>query len=388
MSNVTAHDMSRWEKALLGVSIEDIASAVPGLLLAGAMAWTSIWLSDLAGARLMGLAKTPISPVMVAILLGIVISNTLPLPPLFHPGFTFAVNKLLRLGIILLGIRLSIFDVLGLSALGVPVVTFCVAASLIFTTLLNRWLRLPARLGTLIAVGTSICGVSAIVAMGPAIDADEEEVSYAVAVITVFGIAATLTYPHLAHRLFAGDATRVGLFLGTSVHDTSQVAGAAMVFAELFSLPRALEVATVTKLVRNVFMAAVIPLMTLYHARDRECAEGASGRRVCVTGLLPMFIVGFLLVAVLRSLGDAGLARGGRALGLLERGAWQSAHTLISAWAVNMLVLALAAVGLKTNISVLKGLGIKPFLVGLGAALTVGLVSFAVITVLAWLGAV
>jgi uncharacterized integral membrane protein (TIGR00698 family) len=387
MGKAKVREMNRWEEWLLGVSIPELLSVLPGLLLAGAIAWVSIWLSDVAGTRVMGLEKTPISAVMVAVLLGIAINNTLPLPSRFRPGLSFAVNKVLRLGIILLGFRLSIFDVFGLSALGVPVVAFCVVAALVLTTLLNRWLHLPARLGTLIAVGTSICGVSAIVAMAPAIDADEEEVSYAVAVITVFGIAATLIYPHLAHLLFAGDATRAGLFLGTSVHDTSQVAGAAMVFAELFSEPRALEVATVTKLVRNLLMAVVIPLMTLYHARGKDCSGEVNRRRICTTGLLPLFIVGFLLMAALRSLGDAGLARGGRALGLLEPGAWQGADTLISSWAVNVLVLALAAVGLKTNNRVLKGLGIKPFLVGLGAALTVGVISFAAITVLARLGA-
>ena len=171
-----------------------------------------------------------------------------------------------------------------------------------------------------------------------------------------------------------------------SVHDTSQVAGAALVFAETFGLPRALEVATVTKLMRNLLMAAVIPLMTLYHARQGDQADRTGRRRAGLLQLLPLFIVGFLLMAVLRSLGDAGLAGGGQALGLLEAGAWHSTQTVAGAWAVNMLVLALAAVGLKTRFGVLKGLGIRPFVVGLGAAFAVGLVSFAIITLLGWLG--
>ncbi len=371
-----------WCKSLLGFTVEEAPLMAPGLLLAGAIAWASVWLSDAIGTRLMGMENTPISPVMVAIIVGLAINNTIPLPALLAPGLTFAVKKVLRLGIILLGIRLSIFNVFRLGALGVPVVVLCIGAALIFTTLLNRWLGLPERLGTLIAVGTSICGVSAIVATGPAIAAEEEEMSYAVAVITVFGIAATLIYPHVANLLFAGDATRVGLFLGTSVHDTSQVAGSALVFAEVFSLPDALDVATVTKLVRNVFMAAVIPLMALYYAREQMASEERRQRRVPLVQLLPLFIVGFLLMAGLRSAGDAGVNAGGRAFGLLEVGVWESASDSISTWAVRMLVLALAGVGLKTNFSAIKGLGIKPFLVGLGAALSVGIVSFTIITIL------
>ena len=380
-------EMMSWEKSLLGVTVEEAPLLVPGLLLAGAIAWASVWLSDFIGTRLMGMENTPISAVMVAIILGLAINNTIALPQLLTPGFTFSVKKLLRLGIILLGIRLSIFNVFRLGALGVPVVVLCIGAALVFTTLLNRWLGLPERLGTLIAVGTSICGVSAIVATGPAIEAEEEEISYAVAVITVFGIAATLMYPHMANVVFAGDPTRVGLFLGTSVHDTSQVAGSALVFAEVFSLPHALDVATVTKLVRNVFMAAVIPLMTLYYARQTARVEGPGRQRIHFAKLLPLFIIGFLLLAVLRSVGDAGVNAGGRAFGLLEAGVWQSIYGSASSWAVNMLVVALAGVGLKTNFGAIRGLGIKPFLVGLGAALSVGIVSFTIITVLASLQA-
>lgn len=375
-------NMSRWEKNLLGVPLEKAPSLLPGLVAAGLVAWVSIWLSTFVGTRVMGMEKSPISPVMVAILLGLVINNVVPLPTLLAPGFTFAVKKVLRLGIILLGIRLSILDVMKLGALGVPIVVFCITAALLLTTSLNRWLGLPERLGTLIAVGTSICGVSAIVATGPAIDAEEEEVSYAVAVITVFGIVATLVYPHLAHLLFAGDPTKAGLFLGTSVHDTSQVAGSALVFADVFSLPRALDVATVTKLVRNVFMAAVIPAMTLYYTRRTAADRGTDGKRTHFAKLLPMFIVGFLLMAIIRSVGDAGVGAGGRAFGVLDAGAWSGLYSSVKEWAVTMLVVALAGVGLKTNFKVLRGLGIKPFLVGLGAALTVGLVSFTLITVL------
>jgi uncharacterized integral membrane protein (TIGR00698 family) len=373
--------MSAWEKNLLGTTVGEIPQLLPGLLVAALLGWLSIWLSDYIGVSLMGFAKSPISAVMLAILLGLIIGNVIPLPTTMEPGFTFAVKKVLRLGIILLGIRLSIFDVFKLSALGVPIVLLCILGALFFTTRLNKWLKLSERLGVLIAVGTSICGVSAIVATSPAIDAKDEEVTYAVAVITVFGIVATLVYPYAANVIFAADPVKVGLFLGTSIHDTSQVTGSALVFADVFSQPSALDVATVTKLVRNVFMAAVIPFMAFYYTR-KMAGQGVSTGKTSLAKLLPLFIIGFLVCAVLRSIGDVGIEAGGDAFGVWDSAAWKGIYGLVKHWAVNLLVVALAGVGLSTNLRILKSLGIKPFIVGLGAALMVGVVSFIAISVL------
>jgi uncharacterized integral membrane protein (TIGR00698 family) len=372
--------MSAWEKSLLGVPISEVSSLVPGMVVAILLAWLSIWLSKYIGVTLLGFDKTPISAVMLAILLGLIIGAIVPLPQMLKPGFKFAVKKVLRLGIIMLGIRLTIFDVFKLGAYGVPIVLICIAGALFITTRINNWLKLPERLGALIAVGTSICGVSAIVATGPAIDAEDEEVAYAVAVITIFGLLATLVYPYLTNAIFAGEALKVGLFLGTSVHDTSQVVGSSKVYADVFSAPLALDVATVTKLVRNVFMAAVIPFMALYYTR-RTRSESA-GKKVSFLKLLPLFVVGFLSMAVLRSIGDAGINAGGNAFGLWGGAAWKSLHGTIKTWAGNLLVVALAGVGLSTDFRTFKGLGIKPFLVGLSAALAVGVVSFVAISLL------
>jgi len=241
---------------------------------------------------------------------------------------------------------------------------------------------LSKRLGTLIAVGTSICGVSAIVATAPAIEAKDEEVAYAVAVITIFGIIATLSYPYLAHLLFEANPVRVGLFLGTSVHDTSQVTGSGIVYADAFSEPHALNVATVTKLVRNVFMAAVIPLMAyLYGKQSNTAGDKAGETRFRIGRVFPLFIVGFLVLAVIRSIGDA-TASGGEAFGFIEPGRWTEVYSFVKRWAVNFLVVALAGVGLSIRFKMFKHLGLKPFFVGLGASLSVGVISFAAISLL------
>jgi uncharacterized integral membrane protein (TIGR00698 family) len=316
--------------------------------------------------------------VIVAIALGMVLRNAVRLPAMFEKGLDFSVRKVLRLGIILLGIRLSVFDVFRLGAVGVPIVATCIAGAILLTGFLARRLALPERLGTLIAVGTSICGVSAIVAAAPAIEAEDEEVCYAIAVITLFGLAATLLYPYLAYHVFRHNAVMAGLFLGTSIHETAQVAGAGMIYADAFAAPVGLDVATVAKMVRNVFMAAAIPLLAFLHARRTSSPKTRRGPGAA--RLFPLFILGFIALAVFRSAGDA--AGGGAAFGVWGPEAWAGLQGVLKDIAAFLLVVALAGVGLKTRFASFKGLGLKPFLAGLGAAAAVGVVSFLAISLL------
>lgn len=372
--------MNAWEENLIGVTVDKVPSLVPGLVVAILLAWLSIWLSNFIGVSLLDFEKTPISPVMLVILLGLIISTVIPMPKVLEPGLTFAVKKVLRLGIIMLGIRLTIFNVFKLGAYGVPIVVICILSALFFTSRFSKWFNLPERLGTLIAVGTSICGVTAIVATGPALDAEDEEVAYAVAVITIFGLLATLVYPYVAHSIFAGNVFKVGLFLGTSIHDTSQVVGSATIYTDVFSAPLALDMAIVTKLVRNVFMAVAIPFVALNYTRKTQVEP--AGKKTNFLKLIPLFVLGFLTIAVIRSIGDAMLNTGGNALGLWDAESWHDIYNFIKTWAGYFLVIALAGVGLNTKIRTFKVLGIKPFLVGLGAALVVGIVSYIAISLL------
>ena len=142
---------------------------LPGLLLAIALGALGVWLSDVIGIRLLGFDRSPISPVMISIVLGMLIGNAVSLPGWTRPGLRFALTRVLRLGIILLGIRLSIVEVARLGVLSIPIVLVAILFGIGFTRYLNRRLSLPPRLGTLIGVGTAICGVSAIVATGRAL---------------------------------------------------------------------------------------------------------------------------------------------------------------------------------------------------------------------------
>lgn len=338
-------------------------------------------LARLAGAavlRLQGLdpagRPSPISGISMAIVLGLVVANTLGTFPVLRPGLTFSVKRLLRLGIIFVGIRLSFFDVVKLGAWGVPVVAVIIAVALLLAHAIARAFGVSDRLGTLAAASTAICGVTAALSVGPVIEADENEVAYTVANVTLFGLVAMLSYPYLAHGLFGAASTSAGLFLGTGIHDTSQVMGAALSYREIFRDEAAFRVATVTKLTRNVFLVAVVPLLAYLHARR----TGHEGGRVRIARLFPVFVLGFLAMALLRSAGDAGLASGGRAFGVWDGAAWQNTvKTVGETWGTAALATAMAAVGLSTNLRSLGRMGWRPLYVGALSAALIGVLALA-----------
>src|SRR5699024_5661813 len=191
-----------------------------------------------------------------------IIRNTIGLTDIFSKGIFFSVNYALRAGIVLLGLRLSLLEALKLGALGIPLIVACISAGLFLTLYLTNKMKQSNRLGTLIACGTGICGVTAIMATSPVIEAKEDEISYAVANITVFGLTGMVLYPFLANFIFADDPVKAGMFLGTAIHDTAQVAGAALIYDQLYDVNKVVDVATVTKLTRNLFIIAIIPLVS------------------------------------------------------------------------------------------------------------------------------
>jgi len=238
--------------------------------------------------------------------------------------------------------------------------------------LLGRWLGLSRQLSGLIAIGTGICGCTAIVATAPLIKANEAEVSYSIACITVFGLAAMFFYPYIAHFLFADQPAFAGLFLGTSIHETAQVAGAGLMYESQFNAPVALDIATVTKLVRNLCMVAVIPLVgVLYGARE----DGAGARKLSWLSMVPWFIVGFALMSGLRTVGDLG----DRPFGFLDPATWDRFVVFIRSTAEHFLLIAMAAVGMTSMLAGIVRIGARPFLLGLFAAFVIGGVSLTLI---------
>lgn len=358
--------------------LEMAGQLVPGLALAFALALfareVSIWL----GTHAFGLEKSPVSPILIAIMTGLLVRNTVGLPRVYELGLQLSLKRLLRVGVALLGIRLSLGAVGAIGLVALPVVAGCIITALVLVSWISRLLRLPARLGTLIAVGTAICGNTAIVATGPVIHADDDEISYAVGTITVFGLIALMTYPFLSHGIFGGDPQLAGFFLGTAIHDTAQVAGAGLLYLQQYGAPEALDTATVTKLLRNLFMVAVIPLMTIYYHRAGE--DRAKTKKPSLRQMVPFFVFGFVALVLVRTVGDLGAAPFG---GVLTTASWESTIRGMSTASAWCLTVAMAAIGLGTNLRQLRTLGLKPLGVGFAAALTVGLVSAVLIRGLA-----
>ena len=347
-----------------------------GIGLALSVSVTAGYAAQWFGESVLGFAKSPVSAIMMAIVLGMLITNTIQLPGSLQPGLKFCTSAILRIGITLLGIRLSLAGAGQFTLVALPFVIAAIAIGLFTVGLLGRYMGLSKQLSGLIAVGTSICGCTAIVAMAPLIKANESEVSYAVACITVFGLVAMFFYPVLAHHVFASQPELAGLFLGTSIHETAQVAGAGMMYEAQYNAPVALDIATVTKLVRNLCMIAVIPLVGILYGTERARHDST---RINYLAMIPWFIVGFALMSAIRTVGDIG----DRPFGVLEPSQWKDIVLFVRDAAERCLLVAMAAIGLTSMFAGIIKIGLRPFALGLFAAVLIGGVSFALISLFA-----
>jgi len=335
-----------------------------GVGLAVAVSVAAGYSADWLGESLLGFDKSPISPIVMAIVIGMIVANTVAVPKGVVDGLRFCASTILRIGIMLLGIRLSLLGAGRFTLVALPFVIVAITIGLTIVGLLGRSLGLSRQLTGLIAVGTSICGCTAIVATAPLIKANEAEVSYSIACITLFGLAVMFVYPVLGYFIFPEQPALAGLFLGTSIHETAQVAGAGLMYQTQYDAPVALDIATVTKLVRNLCMVAVIPLVGILYSGDRGQPTGT----VRWISMIPWFIVGFALMSTLRTAGDFGP----RPFGLLEPAQWRAVVELLQQGAERFLLIAMAAVGLTSIFSGLRRIGVRPFLLGLLAAVLVG----------------
>ncbi len=313
-----------------------------------------------------------ISEILVAVVLGLYIRNTFGVSAALEPGIKFALNRLLRLGIILLGLRLSLQAVAAIGASALLLVLVCITLALTLAYIVGRAFNLPPRLATLIGVGTAICGNSAIVATAPVIDAKDEDVSFAVATITLFGLLAVVLYP-LIGQAFAFSDRVFGMWAGTAVNDTSQVVAVGAAYSAA-----ALNIATVVKLTRNTLMAPLIVVIGLVYNRS-QTASDKSQPKMTLGKLVPWFVLGFLALSLVRTLGVAA--------GVLPQDTSNPGNLQFAAAGLKFfddvaqfaILTALASVGLGTNIASLRTIGVKPFIMGLSVATTLAVVSITLI---------
>ena len=346
---------------------------VAGVILACAIAVAAQNVATFVGQTLLGFSKSPISSIMMAIIIGAIIGNALSIPQAMRPGLKFCASTILRIGIMLLGIRLSLVSAGLNSLLALPFVLSAITVGILTVKLFGKSLGLSRPLCGLVAVGTSICGVTAIVATAPIIKANESEVSYAIACITVFGIAAMFLYPFIAHFLFPTKPILAGLFLGTSIHETAQVAGAGLMYQTKYNAPEAFDMATITKLVRNLCMIAVIPIVGILYSKESSSIDG----KTKLSSMVPWFIVGFVGMSAIRTVGEIGE----RPFGFLQPQQWEVSVALLRQSAEHCLLIAMSAIGATSAFSSIKEIGFKPFLLGLFAATVVGGASLLLIVI-------
>ena len=272
---------------------------VPGVILALVFCLFSQGINNLIAIELFGTTKSPISTVMIAILLGIVMGNAFTPRPGMMLGLDFTQKYILKLGIIFLGVRLSFGEFLKFGTIAIPLIIVCILSVLVLVKLLIRKVPISSKMSYLIAIGTSVCGATAIVATAPVINAKKTEVAYAIANITLFGVIAMLFYPYFADWYFYGEPLKAGLFLGTAIHETSQVAAAGLIYDQQFNSPETLNVATVTKLIRNTFLVIMIPLFAYLYNRG-----AVKDKSFSILNFFPYFVIGFIGMIIFRNIGD------------------------------------------------------------------------------------
>ncbi|MDX6750031.1 YeiH family protein [Geminicoccaceae bacterium 1502E] len=302
------------------------AKLAPGLLLTGGLAALAFALRTLPGVSVL-------SPMILALLLGVAVHNLAGTPASTLPGITFSLKRLLRLGIVLLGLQLTAAQLAAIGGTGLFIVAAVLAATFFVTVRLARPLGVPRPLAELIAAGTSVCGASAILAANSVSRARQEDVAYAIACITLFGSLSMALFPLLL-PILALEPQAYGLWAGAAVHEVAQVVATAFQGGQ-----EAGEFGTVAKLARVLLLAPLILAMG-WAARRRASNAGEGGGSVP----FPLFVVGFLAMVGVNSL-----------IGVPEALApWTTGLTSF------LLTMALAAMGLGMNIRALRAQGLRP----------------------------
>ncbi|NLC77459.1 MAG: YeiH family putative sulfate export transporter [Clostridia bacterium] len=317
------------------------AGILPGLTLILAAAVPAWYLG-----RMLPLIGGPV----LGILLGMLLAFW-QRPGIFDRGINFVSKQGLQLAIILLGFEMNLYHVLTVSRQSLLLVLFTLSAVFATAMLVGCRLRLSANIRTLIGVGTAICGGSAIAATAPVIKADDREVAYAISTIFFFNILAVFIFPPLGHLLQMSDQG-FGIWAGTAINDTSSVVAAGYAFGD-----EAGSLATIVKLARSLMIVPVTLALALLFAKKRD-----TGGHYRLAEVFPWFVLGFLAASVVNTSGFVPL---GVAQNLAGTGKF-------------VIVMALTAIGLKTDLQKMFNYGLKPILLGLACSVSVALTSLSI----------
>lgn len=347
MSETTARTGTRQTDIRADAPHRHASSIWPGLLLTAVIAALSFGLRMLPGVAIF-------SPMILAIALGMVLHNSIGTPKLAKPGVMFSLRRVLRFAIILLGLQLTAEQVVEVGAGGIAVIAATLVCTFLFTTWLGRMIGVDRKLSELIAAGTSICGASAVIATNTVTDAHDEDVAYAVACVTVFGSIAMFVYPLLPGLLHL-DAHAYGLWAGASIHEIAQVMAAAYQYGQ-----QAGDAAAVAKLSRVAMLAPVVIVLGILGTRRMNSEDRT---RPAAKAPMPWFVLGFIALVGVNSVITVPA----------------DAKVVIVSVTTFLLSMALAAMGLETDVAKLRAKGIRPLILGLAAFLFVATFSLGLV---------
>ena len=292
---------------------------------------------------------------VIAILAGMVVTLFIKEKGNLESGIKFTSKKILQWAVVLLGFGLNLNVILETGKQSLPIIVCTITTSLIIAYVLHRVMHIPGKISTLIGVGSSICGGSAIAATAPVIDADDEEVAQAISVIFFFNVIAAIVFPTLG-KLIGFDTTggdAFGIFAGTAVNDTSSVTAAASTWDSMWGLGSAtLDKAVTVKLTRTLAIIPITLVLAFMRASKAKKAGEEGTEPVSIRQIFPTFILYFILASVITTVA-------------VQMGTPIEVFAPIKELSKFFIVLAMAAIGLNTDIVKLIKTGGKPIIMGL-----------------------
>ena len=317
-------------------------------------------------AQMIGIAVIPVS--LICLIIGIIIGNLISLPSSWTRGTNYIRQNILQIAIVFLGLKISLSQVfeVGFSSLAVIISVFLTVFILLI--ILRSIFFKNRGLINLIGIGTAICGVTAILASSSVLKSKEQDVAIAVLIVVLWGGVGVFTYPFFVEWFFSSTTSK-GLFLGVGIHDTSQVLAASLIHFDMNGNSIVLETATITKLIRNLFLALLIPYLAI-----KVQAKTVNQKTIFkqVKNNIPLFVYGFLFFILLRTVCDQIFVSSLIWEQLLH---WN--HQLVS----TLFGLALIALGFSIKIKELKGLSNYSIVIGLILSLGVFFVGIVLIPV-------
>lgn len=317
-----------------------------GLILAIGLTVTSVFLAN-------NIPYIHVGSSIIALLIGITVRSTLGVQDTYKPGLNLASKKILRIGIILLGTGLNFSQLLGVGKYSLFVMFFTLIAAFGSGYIFGKMFGINWKLSSLISAGTGICGGSAIAALSPIIESDDSDFAYAISATFIFDVVMIILFPILGNMMGLSDMA-FGLWTGTAINDTSSVVAAGYTYSDAAG-----DFATIVKLTRTT---AIVPIAIIFSVISARLNRRGSTEKVSVKKLFPWFILWFIFASILNTLGFIS----------------PEIQSLFKSISKFSMIMALGAIGLKTDLKKMLNSGVEPMILGFLVSTVVVVVSLVV----------